>query len=701
MRVTARPHRDDEGFALATCLMIVMAIFLLLAAILQPLSRDITTTRRFLSSANDRQLAESVLNELYTITSKSSSIPVFSLPGRVDPSTSTATKDVRDAGTFFGWGQFNALTGKYETCGTKPNSAGTGVDLPTNSNTALLVGTSCYYYSVLNNGSIVTVEVTTRSGCNSAGRNCVFKRYQQRWKRRSFLDYVMFTDQETLSPSLYPELPADGWTVTRANGTAGNVSHKVYRQWAIDHCADMKQQTTDFTATSGTVTNPMFEANYIPLSGTTTPVAPAADADSHRRQRPITDSAGLWSSFTGTSGAFVAGRQPAQYRHEDCFDIAYTQGAGAGDIIDGPIKTNDTYLWFCGQPIFKQPVAANGVALTGTAATDRDNYFRKSLQTGCSSDPTTDRPQSATAGVAPAVQQQPYFAIPKDLGDYWRFAALKLEAPAGGHATIQLTDAFNRASVTDAALTASPVTLQPRSLVFVKGDLWLSSDSVAKTSGVTFMSTGTITITGNLYGPGTTPTDIATKSSDIGVIAQGAVKINKSVTADLRIDASLMSIDEAVYVTDWNRCATAGTCGTKRTLNLNGSVIGRYRPVFGTYSGTGQLRDGMLKNIVYPTVQKPNPPYFLTPVNATWERIDLTEIQFQKLKNPAPGLVGLTAAPPLTGLATSKVKTTCAAGGADGVNTFALIPKRQVLTAATASVAATPVDSDIPACLAS
>jgi type II secretory pathway pseudopilin PulG len=675
MRMTTRRNRDEEGFALATCLMIVIAIFLLLAAILQPLSRDITTTRRFLSAANDRQLAESVLNELYTIQSRAVSVPRFTLPGRVDPSTSGTVKDVKKAGTFFGWGQFNATSGRYETCGSDSSKSPV---IPNNNDTARLVGTSCYYYSVLQSATIVTVEVTTRSGCNAVGRNCVFKRYQQRWKRRSFLDYVIFTDQETLAPSLYPATEAlSTWTITRTGG-----SHKVYKQWAEDHCADRKTQTTDFTAAS------KYEASYGPaLTGT---------GDTHRRQMPITSATGLWSPFN-SAGTLVDVRQPANYRHEDCFDIAYTENSGSGDVIDGPIKTNDPYLWYCGAPTFSQTVAADGPALVATPATNTGNYFRKSLQTGCATG-TTGVPKNATAG-DPVVQPQPYDAIPTDLGEYWKFAAIKIKSPtAGGPAVITLKGA-NLADITgETGILAPDQKLPPRSLIFVNGDLNLGSTGTAVTSGVTFMATGAITVTGNIVGPPTPASESGIMSSDVGLIARGAVKITKDVVT--QVDASLMSLTEAVYVTNWDKCVAPETCG-RAALNLTGAVIGRYRPVFGTYSGTGALMNGMRKNVRYPTHHKPNPPYFLTPVNATWERIDLTEIQFGKVKGGGPALVGLTAPPPLSGFATSQVDGACVSGGtvgspiAEPVNLEA-ITKMPIEPAPAAAVA-----SGVPSCLAS
>jgi hypothetical protein len=498
-----------------------------------------------------------------------------------------------------------------------------------------MADTSCYFYSVQPQGALVTVEVTTRSGCNANGLNCVFKRYQQRWKRRSFLDFVIFTDQETLSPTLYPTgvAPDVAWPVSRNGET-----HYVTRAWAMDHCADRKTQdpATPYTLAS------KWDATFLPA------VVTGADGDTHRRQANFGDTvspSGLWSPWTApTAGTFAGGFQPADVRHEDCFDIAYTGGdALAHDVIDGPIKTNDRYLWYCGVPTFKQMVSTNR---TGAASSLWSDYFRKALPSGCGV-ATTGEPAGDPAP-KPTVSSRPFDQIPKDLGDYWKYASLKLNAAAPGHATITMTGSSNTATVIDDSGTNS-VTLPPRSLVFVNGDLWLSSAAGAESNGVTFMATGSITITGELIGP-------PSLASDIGVIAKKAVIIKKPA-ADIRIDASLMAIDEAVYVKDWN---LPNTSGVNSTVTLNGTIIGRYRPVFGTYSVTGVLQTGVIKNVVYPKDHRPNPPYFLNPVNATWERIDLTEIQFGKAAaGSITGTVGLTPAPPLSGSARAIANANC------------------------------------------
>jgi hypothetical protein len=531
-----------------------------------------TTITDSTSAAGGRQLAEAVLNELYAIAGRSAVLPAMKLPGRVDLGSDAV------------WAGH---------CG---KSGAVAAELPTPIDT--LAKAACFSYSVQPGVDRVTVDVTTRSECNADGTNCVVERYQQRWNRRTFLDYAVFTDQETLAPSLYPAAGEPAWVVMH-NG----VTHEVDQAWALDHCADRKTQDP---ASASTPTTPesMWGGTFLPG------VVTGPDGDTRRRQAAFGSASaprGLWSPWSGpNSDMWVGGLQDAGLRHEDCFEIAYSDQS----FIDGPIKTNDQYLWYCGSPTFKDEVSTSRDSSLPTSS-EWSDYFRKAEQTGC--DPAANgRPVGNPPAPDPTVRSRPFEQMPQDLGDYATHASLTLNA-ATGHATITLTGTNNGATIVDGSGTRE-LALAPNSLVFVNGDLWLSSAADAETTGVTFMATGSITITGDLTGP-------ASRTSDIGVVAQKAVVIKKP-SKNLRIDASLMSIDETVYVTDWN---ISNPNGTIFNVQINGSIAARYRPVFGTFKADGSLHTGASKTVVYPKDRRPNPPYFPSPMNAPWERDEITE----------------------------------------------------------------------------
>jgi hypothetical protein len=531
-----------------------------------------------------RELAVRVSDELYTMAGRSPVLPSMTLLGRVD------------SGNDVGWARFDTSTGTFQNCGV---SVGGADDRDA----------ACFRYSIQPDGDLVTVEVTTRSACNADLTNCVFERFQQRWNRRSFLDYAMFTDQETLSPSLYPAQGETGFVVA-SNGE----THYVDQAWALDHCADRKTQDATSPYTLGTPDS-MWGGTFLPG------LVAGPDGDTRRRQAVPGDTSaptGLWSPWSRPiDGTWVGGVQDAGLRHADCFDIAY---AGKG-IVDGPIKTNDRYLWYCGSPVFTGEVSTNRDPARPAPSVSSD-YFRKAEASGCSADapgtPTGSRPSSD-----PTVSSRPFEQIPQDLGDYPKYASVTLTAASSGYATVTLTGTGNGAAVTDDSGSRN-LTLAPRSLVFVNGDLRLSSAVGAESSGITFMATGSIAIADELLGP-------QGRASDLGVIAKKSVMITQS-SKNLRIDASIMAIDETVYVTGWNQPRAEGA---RFTVDINGTVAARYRPVFGTFSGVGELVSGMEKNIVYPKDRRPNPPYFPSPLNAAWERDELTEIPFVKTEIPS------------------------------------------------------------------
>ena len=189
---------------MAVVISVILVMFIMLAAVTLPLSADLSSSIRLGKVADERQLAESVMNELFSQAAKSSDLSLnFRMVGRVDPGL---TRSVDDAGDIAGWAKYVPTEGSFRACGS--------------------ITELCFFYSPqLTTGSpFVTVEVTTRSACRANGSNCVFRRFQQSWRRRGFVDYVIFTDMETLQPELYggPPNPASvgdlGLRVVRPGG---------------------------------------------------------------------------------------------------------------------------------------------------------------------------------------------------------------------------------------------------------------------------------------------------------------------------------------------------------------------------------------------------------------------------------------------------------------------------------------------------
>jgi hypothetical protein len=598
LAMTAAPplRTADEGFALAMIVSIVTIMFIMLAAMMLPLTVDITSAQRIRNITSARQLGESVLNQLYTQAAKSSDLSDgFRMIGRVDPG-----HQVDWAGPTAGWAQYDAGSGKFGTC--------------------VNITDSCFYYSpqIVAGSPFVNVEVTTRQACTATGRNCVLRRFQQQWRRRTFVDYVMFTDLETLQPDLY----GAGLTVVR-NG----VSTTRDTAWATTHCA----ARTD----AGHLRNGL--------------------TDLSRRQ---TEDGGsvlghyLWPHRVDNDPAKAydeaAVTQPADRRHEDCFEIAYT-GSAAGDTVNGPIHTNDYWFWYCGTPRFLDAVEAGGdPALTASAAAAA--IFKVSRQAGCTSGgfPT----DGAGAAITTQAGRGNYLQLPTQISApvISKLAAVTL-TPVALATPVSVTLTGKTMSV----ITGSGSVIMDvpyRGLVYVPGDLRISGEA----NDVTFVASGNLTITGNItQAPGT-------RGVTLGFVAGGSTTIQQDTTgADRSIAGAFLSLTGGMLVDGWNDSAAAALL-THPTLHLKGAVIAKYRPVFGTYNATGDLQTGMHKDINYPTDAAgnklpPTPPYFLEPVNAVWVRLDLAETPIQAgrpglTSRPADGIVVPANLPTNNGICT-------------------------------------------------
>jgi hypothetical protein len=590
-------RRADEGFAMAIVVSIVLVMFIMLAAMILPLASDVTSSQRIRSIASERQLAESVLNELFSQAAKSSDLSKdFRMIGRVNPG---AASTVDKAGPIAGWAEYDQVTGTFKACSS--------------------ITSLCFYYSPdMPSGSpFVTVEVTTRSSCNGDGLNCVLRRFQQSWRRRTFVDYAIFTDMETLQPELYGAAP--GLRVVRPGGGAGTFMTTAD---AFAKCAERP------AAASPTVRNGL--------------------ADTRRRQMSADSTSagyGLYylfpyrPAYDPAVAPFETGSQPDDRRSEDCFDIAYT-GSASGDTIDGPIHTNDYFFWICGSPKFTSTVEAGGdpSLLAGSPAAA---IFHESKGAGCTAGAT---PTGAGGGAVTA-KLGPFLKLPDRLSSYGALASVELQPTVGNKVKIVLND--TTMSV-DQGSGVQTMDIPKRGVVYVKGAATDVLEIEGSAEDVTFATEGNLVVTGDITQPA------GSDGVTLGFVAAGSTTIKQTPSGvpgvkgpDRTIFGAFLSLTGGMSVDGWNDSAAAALADHP-TLHLNGAVIAKYRPVFGTYDQSGELKTGMRKDIRYPKDAAgqplpPTPPYFLQPVNAVWVRLDLSETPIQAgspglTLKPAPGL---------------------------------------------------------------
>jgi hypothetical protein len=624
-------YRNEEGFAMAVVISVILIMFIMLAAVTLPLSADVQSSIRLGKVADSRQLAESVMNELFSQAAKSSDLNLgFRMVGRVDPSLQlpAAARSVDEAGPTAGWAKYVPATGSFVACGS--------------------ITELCFYYSPqLTNGSpYVTVEVTVRSACRADGTRCVFRRFQQSWRRRGFVDYVIFTDMETLQPELYGT--GVGALIVRRGAEA---AVPVDTAWAKLHCGTRYIDVAAGPPTGGTlgpVTNrDGFDDNSRRQTSDAVSSAATRYLWPHRAgNNPLVATVFATDEAAGSDQSY----QPSNRRHENCFDIAYT-GNGAGDLdnVSGPIHTNDYWFWFCGSPRFSSKVEATGDP-AGVGPTTLNDVFKPSTMGGCLS---TDTPKAADGIAAPNFSKGPFLKLPDKLDSYAQLANDTF-APDAGKKVVKILLKSNRKMwfSTDGSTpsAASERDVPPRGVVRVTASADPLFPNLLEIQGdgsdATFVSEDDLTVTGDI-------TSVGTAGVTLGFVAGGSITINQPdrVTAplvrslDRRVTGAFLSL-KGMSVQDWNLASDAAVLHP--TLHLTGAIIAKYRPVFGTYDKDGKLQSGMRKDISYPTDSTsnpipPTPPFFVQPLNAVWVRLDFSETPLLADK---PGLTKAPTSPP-------------------------------------------------------
>jgi hypothetical protein len=182
----ARPTGDDAGYALVTVTILLTLMLLLTAVAVTSVWTDLRRAPRADRVLQSRTLADTVLNALYGQALAQNLLPQQGTPGTLSLTIPGATTlGASPAPTALaGWATWDSSAGRFSTC----------PDLQT----------TCFRYAVSvqqiagRNRPVVAAEVITRSGCTSSvAATCVFRRFQQRWKQRELIDYVLYTNAAT------------------------------------------------------------------------------------------------------------------------------------------------------------------------------------------------------------------------------------------------------------------------------------------------------------------------------------------------------------------------------------------------------------------------------------------------------------------------------------------------------------------------
>lgn len=255
-----------------------------------------------------------------------------------------------------------------------------------------------------------------------------------------------------------------------------------------------------------------------------------------------------------------------------------------GDTLSGPVHSND-HFHISGSPVFTDIVSQTDNAITymhGGPPQDTPSFVPGSPIFGTT---PIDMPSKALDLRTAAVQNGLHLTGP---------TTVSLQS----NGTMNVTNAHNNWVNENMALPANGA-------VFVTGgDLSVSGILQGRVSMGTNRN---IIITDNIT-YNTNPQINPASTDMLGLISEVDVIIPQSAPFNLTIQASVMALDESLYVDNW----AAGP--PKGTLTIYGGLIQDNRGPVGTFNpATNQKISGYSKNYIYdPRLLNSPPPYYPT-----------------------------------------------------------------------------------------
>ena len=178
-----RDGRDDGGYALVMVTILLTLMLMLTSIAVSSVWTDLRRAPRAERVLESRTAADAVFNALFGQATGQGLLPQlggggalnFSIPGVAALASNPQPTSLTT------WATYDAAAGRFRDC---PD-----------------LRTTCFRYAVDverlpgRERPVVAVEVITRSGCvTSASATCVYRRFQQRWKQREFIDYLVYND---------------------------------------------------------------------------------------------------------------------------------------------------------------------------------------------------------------------------------------------------------------------------------------------------------------------------------------------------------------------------------------------------------------------------------------------------------------------------------------------------------------------------
>lgn len=423
------------------------------------------------------------------------------------------------------------------------------------------------------------------------------------FKRKSFLDYIYFTDYEVTDPATYSSFPALNYPTLENPGRNPAGTQRDVVQWGQDACGE-----------------------YAYIRGENNTLRESQEFYGDRNRNAGRRVNGSWATWSA-----------------ECSEIRFV----SGDSIEGPLHTNDSML-ICGSPAFgRKPGDAIETSAPGP--------------TGPTSSWRTD---TSCGTAAPEVNFENQ-SVKYPARGTWRYNQPLLQLPASNRSlSDEAPKEYTFSGETQFELTTGGINVTGRradGTVLNNTRISYPPDGVIYVQNRTNPSEGPLCSSGyqisNPYGDrsgcgiakvkGTYNTSLTIGAADdvlilddvkrasgtpalLGLIANNFIRINHPVADQTRcnngdpttnhsssmsngvVEAALLTLTHS-FIVDNYRCGTS-----LGTLTVFGAISQKFRGPVGTGS-RGSSTTGFLKNYDYDDrLAVRSPPKFLDPVQSSW-----------------------------------------------------------------------------------
>lgn len=318
------------------------------------------------------------------------------------------------------------------------------------------------------------------------------------------------------------------------------------------------------------------------------------------------------------------------YRDNRCITIPLTER----DTFNSPIYTYDNYFVLCGSP----NISPINILSRGSNQRNNSSVLSASDPTIgdiCSSEPTYALYSNFSGiNLDLSLKGSAYSGAGKLIAG----AGLRVVDLGGGSSS--LTISGNQVSCSGSCSGNSTVSLDRPTVIKSGGSIDITGQAQPLNGKLSIVSSGNITISGDItYSDrSASGTSVLSLIADQNIIIKQITPTACGETLTRNIDAYMLSVNNAIQVENWqndvytpiyNNLNCVGA-NFNAQLNIYGSIVGKYQPIFGAYDGNGTgLVSGYGKAFTFDDRVKNGKvsiPYIIPPQTQQWVKLAMTEI---------------------------------------------------------------------------